>query len=112
MVVLRGLRAAPPSAADLEAGRRARVGALWSRIDGPDDTANQIVESIRDGLPPNFLETYAAGMNAVTAADVSAAAAKYLDLDHLIVVVGGDRKVIEPAIRAANLAPVEIVEKP
>lgn len=112
MVVLRGLREAPPSAEDLQAGRRARVGALWTRLDGPDDTANQIAESVRDGLPPDYLEKYAAGMNAVTSADVAAAAAKYLDLDHLVVVVGGDRKVLEPAIRAANLGTVEIIEKP
>lgn len=112
MVVLRGLRAAPPSSDDVEAARRARVGSLWTRIDGPDDIATRVAESVREGLPADYLEKYAAGMNAVTAADVERAAAKYLDLEHLIVVVGGDRKAIEPAIRAANIAPVEIVQKP
>jgi zinc protease len=112
MAVLREVRASPPSADDLEAARRARVGALWSRVDGPEETAARIAESVRDGLPPNYLEAYAAGMNGVTAADVATAAAKYLDPDHLVIVVGGDRNVIEPAIRAANIAPVEIVERP
>lgn len=112
MTVLKAIRSAPPTADELEAARRARVGALWSRVDGPDETATRIVEAMRDGLAPNYLEQYAAGMNAVTAADVEAAAAKYLDLDRLVIVVAGDRKVIEPALRATGIAPVVVIEKP
>jgi predicted Zn-dependent peptidase len=72
--------------------------------------ANRIVESARDNLTLNFLESYANGVGAVTQQQVSAAVAKYFDVDHLIIVVTGDRKVLEPALRAANVAPVVIVD--
>jgi hypothetical protein len=49
-------------------------------------------------------------MASVTAPDVASAASKYVDLDHLIIVVTGERAVIEPALRAANIAPVLIVD--
>lgn len=111
LAVLRGLRGDnPPTARELENAKRARVGPLWTKTDGPDSTATRIVEAVRDHLQPNFLQTYAAGMNAVTLADVSAAAAKYIDVDHLVIVVSGDRKVLEPALRAANIAPIVIVD--
>jgi zinc protease len=46
----------------------------------------------------------------VTGSDVTAAASKYIDTDHLIIVVTGDRATLEPALRAANLAPVIVVD--
>jgi zinc protease len=96
--------------AELESGRRARIGLLAVRIDGPDSIATRLAELSRDGLPPDFLDHYAAGVQAVTPADVSTAAARYLNPDHLVIVVTGDRKVIEPALRAANLAPIVILD--
>jgi zinc protease len=65
---------------------------------------------VRDRLAPDFLQRYATGVTAVSANDVAAAAAKYVDADHLVIVVTGDRKVLEPALRAANLAPVVVVD--
>jgi len=35
---------------------------------------------------------------------------KYIVPDKLTVVIGGDRKTIEPGIRALNLAPLTVVE--
>jgi zinc protease len=111
LALLRGLHGAePPTAAEVDAARGARVGTLASRIDGPDNVATRILESVRDNLPPDYLTHYAAGVNAASVADVSAASARYIDPEHLIIVVTGDRKVLEPALRAANLAPVVVVD--
>jgi hypothetical protein len=49
-------------------------------------------------------------MSSVTAADVTAAANHYIDLDHLVIVVTGDRTVLEPALKAAKIAPVVLVD--
>jgi predicted Zn-dependent peptidase len=46
----------------------------------------------------------------VTMADVRAAAAKYLDPDHMAIIVVGDRKLIEPALEAAHVAPIVAVD--
>ena len=95
---------------ELDAARRSRVGSLPARIDGPDSLAARLVEIARDGLPLDYFDRYAARAAAVTAADVVAAASAYADVNHLIVVISGDRGVIEPALRAARMGPVVIVD--
>jgi len=65
---------------------------------------------VRDRLPLDFFDRYATGMTSVAASDVAAAASKYIDVDHLIIVVTGDRATIEPVLRAANIAPVVVVD--
>jgi zinc protease len=95
---------------DLEAIRRNRIGALPARIDGPDSLAARLVEMVRDALPLDFYDTYAARVASVTGTEVAAAASKYVDTEHLVIVVTGDRAILEPALRAANIAPVIVVD--
>jgi predicted Zn-dependent peptidase len=80
------------------------------RIDGPDSLAARVAEMVRDHLPFDYVDRYAARMGSVAPSDVAAAASKYIDLEHLIIVVTGDRATIEPALRAANIAPVVVVD--
>ena len=109
--VLRGLSAgAPPTQTELDAARRLRVGTLPARMDGPDSLASRLAELARDGLPLDYFDRYAASTAAVTTADLTAAASKYLDVKHLIIVVSGDRTLLEPALRAVNLGPVVMVD--
>jgi zinc protease len=109
--LLRGLGGDQPvTPQELDATRRSRVGALPARIDGPDSLAARVAEMVRDNVSFDFYDGYANRMATVTARDVASAASKYVDLDHLIVVVTGDRAAIEPALRAANVAPVLIVD--
>jgi zinc protease len=109
--LLRGLRgSAPVSAAELKTAINARIGPLFNRTDGPDAVAARMVEALRDNLPPDFLGRYAEEISKLTPADIAAAAAKHIDVDHLVIVVTGDRKALEPALRAANIAPVVLVD--
>jgi len=55
------------------------------------------------GLPDDFYANYAASIQAVTAADIERAAKQYMDPDHLTIVIVGDRKTVEPSVRALNL---------
>jgi zinc protease len=111
--ILRELRTTrPPDQGELEAVRRSRVGALPARIDGPDSIVTRLAEMARDDLPLDYFERYAAQMSSVTLADVKASAARHVDLDHLVIVVTGDARVLEPVLRAAKLAPVTVVSAP
>ncbi len=111
--ILRELRTTrPPTQEELDAVRRSRVGALPARIDGPDSIVTRLAEMARDDLPLDFFERYAAQMSSVTLADLTAAAARHVDLDHLVIVVTGDARVLEPILRAAKLAPVTVVSVP
>lgn len=111
--ILRELRTSrPPSEAELNAVKEGRVGVLPSRIDGPDSIVARLVEIARDELPLDFFEQYARRMSSATLADVGTAAARHVDPDHLVIVVTGDASVLEPVLRAANVAPVTVLKAP
>lgn len=109
--LLRGLRgSAPVSQSELTSAVNARIGPLWTKTDGPDSVATRMAEALRENLAPDFLGEYASRVSRVTTSDIAAAAAKYIDVDHLVVVVTGDRRVLEPELRAANIAPIVVVD--
>ena len=58
-------------------------------------------------LPDDYFNQYAKRIEAVTSANVADASAKYIQPAKFKVVVVGDRKVIEPGIRALNLGTVK-----
>jgi predicted Zn-dependent peptidase len=68
--------------------------------------AAQLTQLIVYGLPDDYFSTYVQKVQAVTAADLSRVAAKYIQPDKLAVVVVGDRQTIEPTIKALNLGPI------
>ena len=61
-------------------------------------------------LPPDYFSTFTAHVRAVTPAEVHAAAERYIQPDKFAVVIVGDRKVIEPGVKALNLGPIKIVD--
>jgi predicted Zn-dependent peptidase len=58
-------------------------------------------------LPDDYYSRYVQSIQAVTGADVQRVAQKYLAPDKFAVVVVGDRKTIEPGIRALNLGAIK-----
>ncbi|MCA1562055.1 MAG: insulinase family protein [Acidobacteria bacterium] len=63
-------------------------------------------------LPDDYFATYTDRIRAVTPADVQRVAQKYIQPDRFAVVVIGDRKIIEPGIRALTLGPLRVVSIP
>jgi predicted Zn-dependent peptidase len=61
------------------------------------------------GRPDDYYDTYMRAIEAVGAGDVQRVAQHYLDPGHLTMVVVGDRKTIEPSIRALNLGSIKEV---
>lgn len=105
--MLRGVRGETPvTPQELEVARNSRIGLLPARTEGPDSVANRIAELVRENTPLDYYDRYVSRATALTPGDVVEAAKKYVDVDHLVIVVTGDRKVLEPALRAANLGPV------
>jgi predicted Zn-dependent peptidase len=71
-------------------------------------SANQFRALLEYGLPLDYYNSFVARINAVTAADVQRVARLYLDLDHFVIVVVGDRSQIEAGIRALHEGPISI----
>jgi zinc protease len=74
-----------------------------------DDLASHLEELAIYKLPDDYFQRYVPNIQAVTAAAVQKAAATYVQPKKFSIVVVGDRKVIEPKIRALNLGPIRFM---
>jgi zinc protease len=72
--------------------------------DTPAKILNEQVVLAFYGYPPDYLEKFRAGIERVTAADVTRVANKYIDVSKLAVVVVGNKADIQPPLSA--LGPV------
>jgi zinc protease len=73
------------------------------------DMSRRLEDMLIFQLPEDYFSNYVRHIQAVTAADVQRVAAKYIAPNRLAVVVVGDRKTIEPGIRALNLGPIRVL---
>ena len=78
-----------------------------SGFESTTDISRRLEDAVVYRLPDDYFSTYVSNIGAVTAADVQRVAMKYIQPDRFAVVVVGDRKVIEPAIRALNLGAIK-----
>lgn len=62
------------------------------------------------GLPADYYQQYAKQIAAITKADVLRVAKQYVDLDHLAIVIVGDRKSIEVGLKATGIAPIVVLD--
>jgi predicted Zn-dependent peptidase len=72
--------------------------------------AGSLAQMVVYNLPPDYFATYTQRVRAITPAAVQRAAERYIQPDKFAVVVVGDRKLIEPGIKALNLGPIKTVE--
>jgi predicted Zn-dependent peptidase len=80
-----------------------------SEFETSADLSRRLEELIVYQLPDNYFERYIANVQAVTAAEIQRVAKTYIQPERFAVVVVGDRKTIEPGIRALNLGPVRVM---
>jgi predicted Zn-dependent peptidase len=107
---LGGMAERPPNGQEMTLARGALVDALPALIETDDLIANRVMSMLQTGAPLDFYNSYVRRIEAVTPEQVRSVAAKYIDLSHLVIVVAGDRRVVEPLLRTANIAPIVIVD--
>lgn len=95
---------------ELEKARSYVALQLARNFETTRDAAAALAQLEVYGLPANYYATYADRVRAVTAADVKRAADQYIQPDKFQVVIVGDRKLIEPRIKALNLGPITVVD--
>ena len=94
---------------ELERGRNLLALGLPGAFETTGDLAARLQELIVYELPQDYFSSYVSSLRAVTAADVVRAAREHVRPDRLSVVVVGDRKAIEPGIRALDLGDVTVL---
>ncbi len=82
---------------------------LPSGFETTGDISRRLEETLVYSLPDDYFSRYVQNVQAVTAADVQRVARAYLQADRMAVVIVGDRKAIEPGIRALNLGAVNVI---
>ncbi len=73
------------------------------------DLARKLEELVVYGLPDDTFTAFVDQVTRIAAGDIEKAAARYIQPDKFAVVIVGDRKIIEPGVRALNLGPVQVL---
>ena len=80
-----------------------------SEFETSGDLSSKMEEMVVYNLPDRYFGAYIDNLQKVTAPAVQKVATTYIQPSKFAVVVVGDRKVIEPGIRALNLGPVRVM---
>lgn len=105
---LDGIRAPIPGD-ELEKAKNYLALLLPRNFETTGSVAGSLEQQFVYALPDDYFKTYTERVRAVTAAQVQAAAQKYIQPGKFAVVIVGDRKVIEPSVKALNLGPLAII---
>lgn len=95
--------------AELGRARNYLARRLPQRFESVDDVVARLGELVAYGAPLDFYATYVDSVLAVGADRVQATARAELDTQGMIVVIAGDRSVIEEPLRALGLGPVYVL---
>jgi zinc protease len=94
------LKTEPPTPAELSKAKDQVLNSFIFHYDSPDKTLNEQVILAFYGYPADTLEKYKAGIEKVTAADVTRVANKYIDVSKLAIIVVGNEAQITPKLDA------------
>jgi len=107
MKELNAIRQSVP-AEELSKAKRYLQLQLPSDFETTQQIAGALVPVAMYGLPLEYYNNYVQNIEAITPADVERVARQYVNPGSLAVVIVGDRKSIEPTLKAVNLGPISI----
>ena len=107
MKELNAIRQSVP-AEELSKAKRYLQLQLPSDFETTQQIAGALVPVAMYGLPLDYYNNYVQNIEAVTPADVERVARQYVNPGSLAVVIVGDRKSIEPTLKAVNIGPISI----
>ena len=111
MTNFRGVRGdAPFTDAEVTIGKESLIQSLPSRFSTVDGIASAISSLYMQDLPETYYKDYAAKIDAVTKDDLTRVAKQYIDVDHMNLVIVGDRASIEGPLKATGIAPIQILD--
>jgi zinc protease len=111
MKELRGIRGGRPiTDEELQTAKELLVQRLPQNFASVSSVNGSIVNIYLNALPQDYYQRYADRVAAVTREELIRVANKYLDVDHLAIVIVGDRKEIEEALRKTGVAPIVVLD--
>ena len=95
---------------ELKQGKESLIQSLPGRFATVNGIAASISSIYVQDLPETYFRTYSSRIDAVTKADLVRVAKKYIDLEHMNLVIVGDRATIEGPLKATGIAPIQILD--
>lgn len=95
---------------EIKTAKDSLIQSLPQRFSSVTATSNAITSLVVQGLPDDYYQTYARNVGAVTKEDLLRVAKRYIDLNHLAIVIVGDRAVIEAPLKATGVAPITLID--
>jgi zinc protease len=102
------LKTVPPTPSELSKAKDQVLNSFIFHYDSPDKVLNEQVTLAFYGYPADTLEKYKAGIEKVTAADVTRVANKYVDTAKLAILTVGNAAEIKPPL--STLGPVHNID--
>jgi len=101
---LRGIRGEiPVTERELEYAKQGILRGFPRGFETPDQIANRLSAVVLYNLPDDYFNSYSARVRAVTLADITRVANRYLDPSRMAILVVGDRKAVEPGLRSLGI---------
>ena len=95
---------------EIKTAKEALIQGLPQRFASVTAISGAITSLVTQGLPEDFYQQYAKNVSAVTKEDLLRVAKKYIDLNHLAIVIVGDRSSVEAPLKATNIAPITYID--
>ncbi|MFN2532750.1 MAG: hypothetical protein ABR555_15775, partial [Pyrinomonadaceae bacterium] len=86
------------------------IQGLPQRFSSVSAISGSITSLIVQGLPNDYYQNYAKNVSAVTKEDLLRVAKQYIDLNHLAIVIVGDRASVEGPLKATGIAPITVLD--
>ena len=101
---LRGIRGEiPVTERELEYAKQGILRGFPRGFETPDQIAGRLGSVVLYNLPDDYFNSYSARVRAVTVADITRVANRYLDPSRMAILVVGDRKAVEPGLRSLGI---------
>jgi len=111
MKELKGIVGEKPITDDeLKTAKDSLIQGLPQRFASVTAISNAITSLPVQGLPDDYFQQYAKNVSAVTKEDVLRVAKRYIDLNHLAIVIVGDRAAVEASLKATGIAPITYID--
>lgn len=95
---------------EIKTAKETLIQRLPARFASVNLIGTSITSLVVDGLPADFYQTYATNVSAVTKEDLLRVAKRYIDLNHLAIVIVGNRSEVEGPLKATSIAPITVID--
>jgi zinc protease len=95
---------------EITQGKESLIQSLPARFSSVNGIGGAVASIYTQSLPETYYQDFAAKIAAVGRDDLVRVARKYIDLEHLNIVIVGDRATIEGPLRQTGIAPIVILD--